>query len=148
MVDKPIPSKVIFSQLFWSRHNFLVICLGRWWQVGHLNTRVKRLHERLLLLLFCSALSESGHVVSSWWRWWLSNVRMSPEYGNCDWFLFLCQWCSACSFHSTLPLLLSVSFHPIFLFPFRAFFCMQNLGAPCSKLPMNLSALARSQICL
>lgn len=48
-----------------------------------------------LLSLLCNALSESGHAVRDWWWWWLSNVRMSPESGNCDCF-------SVCSFLSTL----------------------------------------------
>lgn len=68
------------------------------------HVRVNRLHERVSIFSHCScsALSESGHAVSGWWWRWLSNVRMSPESGNCDWFLFLCQWCLACSFLSTL----------------------------------------------
>lgn len=62
-----------------------------------------RLHVQVSVFSRCYApLSESGHAVSDWWCWWLSNVRMSPESGNCDWFLSLCQWCSDCSFLSAL----------------------------------------------
>lgn len=64
-----------------------------------------------------------------WWWWWVSNVRMSPESGDCDWFLFLCQWCSACSIsaHLTAPVTGCVSSH-IYIFlrsPLLVFALMQ-----------------------
>lgn len=90
---------------------------------------------------FCNsspvALFESGQSVCGrwwWWRWrrwwwWVSNVRMSPESGDSEWFLFLCQWCSACSIsaHLTAPVTGCVSSHIYIFFrsPLLVFALMQ-----------------------
>lgn len=74
-----------------------------------------------------------------WWWWWVSNVRMSPESGDCDWFLILCQWCSACSIsaHLTAPVTGCVSSHIYIFFSLPTssfFFALMQAEPGCNLL--------------
>lgn len=100
--------------------------------IGHVNM--------CLLSLFCSALSEAGHVVSGWWWWWLSNVRMSPESGNCDWFLFLNDAQPEASLRVPHRCFYRCPFVPI-ICPFQVCFYLGKNQMQHSKLPVSASAL-------